>query len=690
MPRPAVCPVASLRYILRNTTDQPLTATVCASLPNFIGTLANGNPSPDKPKLNNRNAFRTDGRLSGIFMDSQGCDPKDPTFGTIALTTLDAEDVTHRLTWQEPAAWNGGLLDFWDDFAGDGRLDPRPHEPSHRPVAALASQRTIAPGEEAAFTFLITWHFPNRQTWTPAKCDSDCGCKDGDPNNIGNYYCTRFADAWEAARHFAEAGEAYERNTVRFVGDLCRSDYPAEMKEAALFNLSTLRTQTCFRTPDGRFYGFEGACDGRGCCHGSCTHVWNYEQATAFLFGDLARTMREVEFAHCTDERGCMIFRVNLPLERAKEFGKAAADGQMGCIMKLYRDWQLSGDDQMLRDLWPHARRAVEFCWIDHGWDADQDGVMEGCQHNTMDVEYFGPNPQMTGWYLGALRAAAAMARHLGEAEFAGKCDKLFESGSKWMDEHLWNGRYYEHHIAPPDTADGIPACLYAGMGGKDLLDPDFQLGKGCLIDQLVGQYMSHVCGLGYLHDEEKVGKTLNSIIELNRRTGFHDHFNAFRSYALGDETALMMAAYPEGTRPAKPFPYFTEVMTGFEYTAAVGLIYEGEEEEGLQVIRDIRSRYDGRKRNPFDEAECGRHYARAMASWGALLAWSGFRYSAVEKTLRLASRAGRYFWSTGSAWGSYELAAQPGGGWQLTLHVSHGELAVEAALVGGESVAVG
>ena len=289
----------------------------------------------------------------------------------------------------------------------------------------------------------------------------------------------------------------------------CASDLPEVVKEAALFNLSTLRTQTCFRTEDGRFYGFEGCGNRGGCCHGSCTHVWNYEQATAFLFGGLARMMREVEFAQATDDEGLMSFRVNLPLERAKEFRKAAADGQMGCIMKMYRDWQLSGDDEMLKTLWPHVKKAVEFCWIPGGWDADKDGVMEGCQHNTMDVEYYGPNPQMGIWYLGALRAAEEMARQVGDNEFAATCRDLFERGSKWIDANLFNGEYYEHQIRPPKDESQIAASLLVGMGAKDPTKPDYQLGAGCLVDQLVGQYMAHVCGLGYLVDREHVRTTL-------------------------------------------------------------------------------------------------------------------------------------------------------------------------------------
>jgi len=377
-----------------------------------------------------------------------------------------------------------------------------------------------------------------------------------------------------------------------------------------------------------------------------------------------------------------MCFRVNLPLERAQEFHKAAADGQMGCIMKMYRDWQLSGDDEMLRTLWPHVKKAVEFCWIPGGWDADKDGVMDGCQHNTMDVEYYGPNPQMGIWYLGALRAAEEMAKHLGDKEFASACRELFHKGRGWIDARLFNGEYYEHEIQPPKDESQIAASLLVGMGAKDPTKPDYQLGAGCLVDQLVGQYMAHVCGLGYLVEREHVRATLRSIMKYNYRENLYDHFNCMRSFALGDEAVLLMASYPKD-RPKNPFSYFTEVMTGFEYTAAVGMLYEDLRNDGLKCISNIRDRYDGRKRSPFDEAECGHHYARAMASWAAVLALSGFNYSGVDKSMTFAAQDGTFFWSNGYAWGNCSLG-RSGGRTHVALSVLHGNLSLSRFVLRG------
>ena len=429
---------------------------------------------------------------------------------------------------------------------------------------------------------------------------------------------------------------------------------------------------------------FEGGHDYQGCCLGSCTHVWNYEQGLGFVFGELSRSMRETEFKHSTTERGQIQTRIRLPIEKNLEppfF--AAADGQLGVIMRFYRDWQLSGSQALFDEHWPTVRGAIAFCWIDHGWDPDEDGVIEGCQHNTMDVEYFGPNPQMGFWYLGALRSGEEMAYHAGDIAFAAHCRRLFDTGKSWMEDNLFNGEYFEHKVMPPGKGTPIDPGIIGNPNRDDLDDPVLQLGPACLVDQLVGQYAAHVCGLGYLLDPDLAQKTLASIRAYNWRDSFLDHFNHFRSYAVGDEKGMLMASYPRGGRPQRPFPYCNELMTGFEYSTAVHMLFEGMETVGLECFTAIRDRYDGRRRNPYDEVECGHHYARALASWGGILAWSGFGYSAVTGELRVG-RAGTYFFSTGDAWGTYALEQ----GWPMSLRIElrGGQLQIQTVIVAGET----
>ncbi len=672
-------PVAILRFVLSNESDSDIDAAICGSLQNFIGTDGHSGQPRD-----NNNTYREADGLAGLFMQSAGVDPQAPQWGTLALTTPERNGITHRTAWAN-VTWGDSLLDYWDDFSADGRLEERDRDGVDNPTGSLAVPVSVPAGGKAAVTFFLSWHFPNRTTWQETGLNHpQSPVQQGE--TIGNYYTTQFADAWAAAVYTAANLDWLESETRAFVDAVLGADLPDVVKEAALFNLSTLRSQTVFRTPDGHMFGWEGCDDDAGCCFGSCTHVWNYEQATAHLFGGLAMSMREVEFNYATRNDGGMSFRVDLPLQHAQSWSLAAADGQMGCIMKLYRDWQLSGDGEALRSMWPNARKALEFCWLPGGWDGDKDGVMEGCQHNTMDVEYYGPNPQMGIWYLGALRAMEEMARHLGEGEFAADCRRLFENGSLAIDEMLFNGDYYEHIIQPAAGRDAVLGMLiHSSMGAANPSEPVLQLGAGCLVDQLVGQFLAHVCGLGYLTDEAKVKRTLDSIMRFNFKENMYGHFNHMRSYVLNDESALLMATYPRGKRPARPFPYYNEVMTGFEYTAAVGMLYEGDVENGLRCIAAIRDRYDGRKRNPFDEAECGHHYARAMASWGAILALSGFQYSAIDGRIAFAAPTEpcNHFWSTGYGWGTVALSPN-GAGCNVEFSVLGGEITFqEFALTG-------
>lgn len=660
-------PVAVLTYEVTNTGAKAAEVSVCGSIRNFIGkdgskfrTDWKGDYIPTGAKKNH-NAFRQQDGLKGIYMYSEGVDSLDAAWGTLALSTNSPLPASYRKS-SVPDAWNNAILSFWDDFSHDGEMNPDIAEADDDPMASLALKASIAPGQTECFTFFITWNFPNRQAWSASP--------------VGNYYSQQYADAWDVAEKTVKELPRLEKETLAFVNAFCQSSYPDVIKEAALFNLSTLRSQTVFRLPSGHLMGWEGVMDRFGSCQGSCTHVWNYETATPYLFGSLAQTMRDVEFNYATNANGLMNFRAALPLSEAAKGSSAAADGQMGCLMKLYREWQLSGDNRFLTDNWEQAKKVLSYAWAEKGWDGNRDGVMEGSQHNTMDVNYFGPNPQMGFWYLGALRATEEMAKAVGDKDFARQCHALYENGSRWLDANLFNGEYYEHRITDPTTFEPLDTNA---PGAKI---PDFQLGKGCLVDQLVGQYMASLCGLGYLGNPDNIRTTLRSIIKYNFVEDFSSHFNNMRSYVMGNEAGLLMASWPKG-RLKVPFPYFAEVMTGFEYCAATGMLYEGMEEEALTCIRAIRDRFDGAKRNPFSEPECGHHYARAMASWSTVLAWSGFNYSGVTREMKFASRPGTYFWSNGYAWGTCKIAddAAP------TLTVLKGNLPLKSLYIGQKKI---
>ncbi len=659
-------PIAVLKYEVTNTTDKDMEVAVCGTMRNFIGIDGSKTTKNWKGDLipigakENINSFHKGNEVSGIYMTSNGVDKDDAAWGTFALTTPNAEQITYRRS-STPNHWANAILDFWDDFSEDGLLADKDKLVDNNPMASLAVKKIIPANSSKTFTFYMTWHFPNRKDW-----NKGWALNMGD-STIGNYYTTQYTNAKDVIEKEVKKLPEYEKQTLNFVNTFLNTSLPDVVKEAALFNLTSMRSQTVFRIPSGHLMGWEGIMDETGSCYGSCTHVWNYETATSFLFGELARTMRDVEFTYGTTNEGHMMNRVYLPLEMNDGRHTAAADGQMGTIMRFYRDWMLSGDMEFLKKHWPKVKLAMSYPWVEGGWDGNQDGVEEGKQHNTMDCDYYGPNPQMQFWYFGALKASAEMARVMGDKKFAKKCETLLEKGSKWVDENLFNGKYYEHKITDPENYNA-----FLDMNDPSVDIPWYQLGTGCLVDQLAGQYMAHVCGLGYLAKEENIKTTLNTIMQNNFVEEFENVFNNMRSYVMGKESGLIMSSWPKG-RLKVPFPYWAESMSGFEYTAAIGMIYEGQTENGLKCIKAIRDRYDGNKRNPFDEPECGHFYARAMASWSAPMAFSKFNYNAHEKNFTITAKPGIYFWSNGSAWGNCIVEDK-----KVSINIEYGKLEVE------------
>jgi non-lysosomal glucosylceramidase len=660
-------PMTVLRYRVRNRGRTAATVAIAWSIEDPVVTLA---PAAQRRAGDTRvNEPRKSDGLEGLLMHNPQLDAADPGKGSFALAVLGAGDgeVTMLRGWPAGRWWNSPLL-FWDDFTADGALGPEKEKPGN--VGAVCLKRKIAAGAEAEFAFVLAWHFPNR---TPARCG--WSAPRGHENDIiGNWYATKFVHAWAVAEYAAKNLDGLERRTRAFVTAIRETTLPAAVKDAAMANLSTLVSTTCFRTADGEFHGFEGVNDHGGCCHGNCTHVWNYETATAHVFPSLSRSLRRNAFGYSLDEHGAMYFRQALPDGIARS-GHTAADGQMGQIMKVYIDWQLSGDDAFLREFWPKAKRALEFAWVKGGWDADRDGVMEGVQHNTYDVEFYGPNPLSGVYYLGALRAAEEMAKAVGDTASAAEYRKLFDGGRAWIDGNLFNGEYYVQKIRA-FQADQIAPLLRSNMGADDPEHPEYQLGDGCLADQLLGQYLADVAGLGPLVAPANIRKTLESIWKYNYKRRMGEQDNVQRTYVLNDEAALMVCDYGKGERPRIPFPYYAEAWTGMEYSTAALLMYEGMAERGVQCYSDVRARYDGVRRNPWDEPECGHHYARAMSSWSGVLALSGFRYRGPERRVVAAPRVAlpfRSFWSAGPGWGSFSLAPR-----RFAIGVTEGSLPVQ------------
>ena len=666
-------PVAILRYSVTNPGQEAASVGIAFSIENPVNTKEHYGGAAQRPAdEGRRNEYRTGSGIAGLVMSNPALAADDPMSGEIVLAARveGSAEGSHWEGWPAGRWWNVPLH-FWDRFAKTGDLGAQP-EP-YNSVAVLCLKRTIAPGQTASFEFMLGWRFANR---TPDWIGWDAPQGEG-KTVIGNFHSARFKSAWDAVSYTAEHLLELEAQTRMFANAMRDSTLPAAVKEAASANLSTLATTTCFRTADGEFHAFEGSDDTRGCCFGNCTHVWNYETATAFLFPSFARSLRRSAFGYSMDDAGAIHFRQLLPEGKGRS-GFAAADGQMGQIIHAWLDWKISGDDALLRSTWPRAKKALEFAWVPGGWDANRDGVMEGVQHNTYDVEFYGPNPMCGIYYLGALRAGEEMARAAGDTGSAETYRKLFEQGSKWIDVNLFNGEFYVQKVRG-FRKDEIANNLRSNMGSENTETPEYQVGAGCLADQLIGQYLAEVGGMGPLVSPENIRRTLRSIYKYNYKPTLADHDNVERTYALNEEAAVVVCDYGKAERPHIPFPYYAEAWTGQEYLVAALMMNWGMVSEGVECVENIRARYDGEKRNPWDEPECGHHYARAMLSWSTVLALSGFSYDGVTASVVAVPKIPRdnfaCFWSTGTGWGTFALRRQSGST-QFAIKVLKGKLA--------------
>jgi uncharacterized protein (DUF608 family) len=650
-------PVAIFRAHIKNTSSKEVNFTLAANLFNAVGYLGKGGFQGDCFGKN-INKFTRERNLSGISMSSQKYSGTSPRFGSMALTT-PWKNITYQSYWFR-GAWFDNLHKFWDEFSVTGSFKERKYGPSEKgrsDVGSIGLKASIKPGKSVVMPIYISWYFPNFEKYW--------GCKDccETKPTWKNFYSTQFKDAFDVARYVAKNEERLYRESKLYHDTLFSSSVPAYVLDAISSQSSILKTTTCLRLPDGTFYGFEGCFREEGCCEGSCSHVWNYAQLLPFLFPKLERSMRDADYKYNQHPDGKMCFRIQLPLGSDKWKFREAADGQMGGILKFYRDWKICGDDKWLKKLWPKVKLALDYAW--KVWDKNKDGMMEGIQHNTYDIEFHGPNTMMGTFYLGALRAGEEIARYLGDNKKADEYRSVFEKGVRNHKKLLFNGEFYIQKYDPKKA-------------------PKYQFGKGCLADHFIGQWFAHLAGLGYVLDKNDVKTALKSVFKYNWKKDFSKHANCQRIYAINDEQGLLLCTWPRGGRPAIPFPYSDEVWCGIEYQVASHLIYEGFVKEGLAVANGVRMRHDGKRRNPWNEFECGNHYARSMASYSLLTALSGFDYTAREKHIsfdpRINKKDFKSFFSVDSGWGLYSQKTV-GGKTAVTIDMRYGML--ELAKIG-------
>ncbi|MHC4737816.1 MAG: GH116 family glycosyl hydrolase [Planctomycetota bacterium] len=628
-------PVAALEYRFINTTDKPLEAVYSFNSRNFLA-VRDGRNKVLKTK-------------NGFVLSQAGTKEKPWLQGALAAC-VETSDAKVNCAWFRGGWWDPVTM-VWNDVKKGACYDKQPvTEGKPSPGGTIFVPINLPPGGEKTVKLMLAWYVPQsdmrlgKDPEAEQCCPADSSCAQKCSQTYVPWYAAKFGNIDEVGDYWRVNYAALRRSGERFSDCFYDSTLPAEVIEAIAANLTILKSPTVLRQTDGRLWCFEGCSDNSGCCHGSCTHVWNYAQAIPHLFPALERTLRQTEFNESQDEKGHQMFRSGLPIRPIFHQYHAASDGQLGGIMKVYRDWRISGDTQWLKQLWPDVKVSMNYCI--QTWDPDHRGVLFEPHHNTYDIEFWGPDGMCGSFYLGALKAADKMAIAIGDD--VPLYASLFQKGQKYINEHLFNGEYYYQKIQwtglrtenPLEAKAALQERMNYSTEAVELFEkegPKYQYGTGCLSDGVLGAWIAKVCGVGEILDTEKVAGHLRSVHKYNLKKDLSEHANPQRpAFALGKDGGLLLCSWPRGGKLSLPFVYSDEVWTGIEYQVASHLMMMGMVERGLEIVRVCRDRYDGRIRNPFNEYECGHWYARAMSSYGLLQGLTGARYDAIEKVLYL------------------------------------------------------
>ncbi|HEX8676561.1 MAG TPA: GH116 family glycosyl hydrolase [Segetibacter sp.] len=683
-------PVGGIEYKFVNNSTASVSAVFSYNAKNFMA--ANKEAPNSIKKIDN-----------GFVLSQDEAKDKPEYQGKFAIFTDDANTIVDYCWFR--GGWWDPLTMAWNNVR-DGIVQAVEPVEKDAPGASLYVPFTLPPKATKTIRVMMAWYVPEtdmhigevvkdeKKNCDPASgCCSgpaDLGVATGKQNSSPNYkpwYSSRFNSIYEVSDYWRKNYNELKSNSNLFKEAFYASTLPAEVIEAVAANLTIIKSPTVLRQYDGRLWSWEGCSDDNGCCHGNCTHVWNYAQAIPNLFPSLERTLRNTEFCENQNKEGHQGFRANLPISPLKHDFHAAADGQLGGIMKVYREWRISGDSKWLSNIYPMVIKSMDYCI--GIWDPRSKGVVEEPHHNTYDIEFWGPDGMCTSFYLGALTATIKMGTFL--KKDVSKYQSLYDKGKQYIETKLYNGEYFIQEIEYKNLSAPDPATAKSFGGeysaeAKTIMQkegPKYQYGIGCLSDGVLGAWIGKMCGLESFIDPQKIQSHLISVHKYNLKKDLTDHPNPQRpSYALGNEGGLLLCTWPKGGKLSLPFVYSDEVWTGIEYQVASHLMLMGKVQEGLEIVRTCRDRYDGRTRNPFNEYECGHWYARAMSSYGMLQGLTGVRYDAVDKTLYIDSKIGDFtsFISTATGFGTVSLKAG-----KPSLKTVYGKIDVNKTMVSGK-----
>ncbi|TKG89849.1 hypothetical protein EYV94_24835 [Puteibacter caeruleilacunae] len=637
-------PATLMRYKITNTGNEQLEISLGSWLENKVSPTHQGNGY-------RKNTTKQGNNRVTVFMEAsgEGLDQKKG-FGNMALSLMGKHSNAQTISQLN----NTDLL---TSLFGNKRNTEAQAEFKTSLIGGINTTYSLQKGETVTVDFLVSWYFPYLK-----ELEGDFS-QIKDIETLNRYYSKHFNSADDVADYFATNAKRLVEITLKWNEVWYDSSLPYWFLDRTFIPINCLATQVAHYFDNERFWGWEGV----DCCQGTCIHVWQYAQAMARIFPELEKGLRQkVDFD--------IAYRDGLIGYRGENGMAYAIDGQLGTIIRTYREHQMSTDKMFLTTVWDNVKEAMRYVM-----KQDKDGLITGQQPHTLDAAWYGPMGWINSLYLGALKSCEEMALEVGDTDFATECNSRLQVTQQQMVKKLFNGAYFIH--LNPDTKR-------------------INSNTGCHIDQLLGLSMAHQVNITDLLPEQVVKKALQSIWQYNylpnvgKYAEDHTAIRGERCYAVDGDAGVVMTTWPEGgaedavpgmaDRPIKsdywvgPGGYFDEVWTGQEYQLASHMIDNGMITEGLAIVKAVHERYAAAKRNPYDEIECSSHYARAMASYGAFISASGYQYHGPKGILGFAPKISpenfKSAFTSAKGWGSF-AQVRKGKEQHMSIELAYGEL---------------
>jgi non-lysosomal glucosylceramidase len=591
-------PVMLFRFDVKSKIDAPVTVTLAANIRTGAGYDFREKLYTSALKSKAGRVLHTSG-ASGIA-------ETESSFGTQTLGSL-AEDTTWRLGWDHTHTHYEQFLrsavlpdlDTTDPVEGKGGVnvfDRRLNKVNglERCFSALAVTRTLEKGGGFEHHFVHAWSFPNRYNHRFDRIE-------------GHYHSNFFRDS-EAVADYAIANRSdLTAKTRAFVDDFFASTLDPVVLNQVNSHLNTFITSS-WLTRSGDFGVLEGMNCNDSCCGLTTIDVSVYgsplivslfpelQKASMRLHRDLQQGDGKVAHSYMKDfnHHPAVVADLTDRLDVAMQYA-----------VLVVRDFLWTSDRAYLDDMWPSVRKAMDYM-LSRDTNGDLMPDMEGIMCSYDNFPMYGLSSYIQSQWLCALAMCAEAAEVVGDAKAAIRYRRIFEKGRKLLDERLWNGSYfrlYDTRQRRYATLDGTGRKIETEVPPKD---------EGCLTDQLIGQWVSRMSGLGPIADGAKIQSALRNILKLS----------------FTPDIGLRNCSWP-GDAFLHDIPWDIWVdqantpWTGVELAFASFLIYEGLVEEAMRVIRLVDRRYR-RAGLYWNHQECGGHYYRAMSAWTIMNAFLG------------------------------------------------------------------